>query len=522
MSVNKTATSFPHSVMGFPIGLDALLYGRASKDRHKLMRSIGDQVDECKSWCARLEWNVAKIITDADRSASQWRRKEREGWEEAIELIKSGRYGVFVTWEPSRAGRDMEIYVQLRKACQQAGVLYMTHGRVYDFSRSDDAYALGSEFLRAEADANNMRERQLRTVKLNAEKGRPHGRLSYGYRRVYDERTGVLLRQEPDPHSGELVKMMVREVLAGASPFKVANIMQDLGEPMPQGPREGNLERGWGALTIKQILRNPAIAGKRVYRGEIIGDAAWDPLVSEDDFARLQKILGDPARRVHHHDGVTPKSLLSHIAHCHYCGRPMVRTTNKNRSVNGGPRHERYTCRFRGCMKVMIASGWLDEYVSATAVAWLSTPENIASLMAEDDDWVERCAQAERRAAELQARLDEATDQFGEGAISFGVLSRLETTLRPQIEEALREAVPVIVDDGIRALMTAEDVQSAWDETDLQERRRILKAIFEIRIMQAPVRGPNNVQPERVIIIPRPPEPALKTEMTTGVEAGQA
>src|SRR5690606_65757 len=111
--------------MGFPIGLDALLYGRASKDRHKLMRSIGDQVDECKSWCARLEWNVAKIITDADRSVSQWRRKEREGWEEAIELIRSGRYGVFVTWEPSRAGRDMEIYVQLRKACQQAGVLYM-------------------------------------------------------------------------------------------------------------------------------------------------------------------------------------------------------------------------------------------------------------------------------------------------------------------------------------------------------------------------------------------------------------
>lgn len=67
----------------------------------------------------------------------------------------------------------MEVYVQLRKACQRAGVLYLTHGRVYDFSRSDDTFMMGFEFLRAEADANTMRERQLRTVKLNADKGRP-------------------------------------------------------------------------------------------------------------------------------------------------------------------------------------------------------------------------------------------------------------------------------------------------------------------------------------------------------------
>ncbi|MGN7860051.1 recombinase family protein [Microbacterium sp. 22303] len=483
--------------------LDALLYGRASKDRKKLMRSIGDQLEECKSWCAPLNWNVAKIITDADRSASQWRRREREGWEEAIELIESGKYGAFVTWEPSRAGRDMEIYVQLRKACQKAGVLYMTHGRVYDFARSDDAFMIGFEFLRAEADANNMRERQLRTAKLNAERGRPHGRLSFGYRRVYDEHTGVLLRQEPDPHRGELVTMMAREVLAGTSPFKVANMLQDLGEPLPQGPREGHLDRGWGSLTVKQILSNPAIAGKRVYRGKVIGDAGWEPLVSEEDFTRLQKILYDPARRVHHHDGVTPKSLLACIATCHYCGRALVRTTNKNRSSTGGPRVARYHCRFRGCYKVMIASGWLDQFVEATVVAWLGTPENVAVLAAGDDDWAQRSAQAELRLVELQERLDEATDQFTAGAISASVLARIESTLRPQIEEAQRDAMPTIIDEGVRTVMSAEDVQAAWDGIDLQEKRRIVKLLFEIRIMQAPRRGPNNVQPERVVISPR-------------------
>ena len=164
--------------------VEAIVYGRASQDRHLLMRSIDDQVTECEAWCRPLGWHVARVIKDANRSASQWRRREREGFEEALGLIESGQYGGFVTWEPSRAGRDLAVYVQLRAACQRAGVLYLTHGRVYDLSRSDDSFMMGFEFLRAEADANTMHERQLRTVRLNAEKGRPHGRLCYGYRRV--------------------------------------------------------------------------------------------------------------------------------------------------------------------------------------------------------------------------------------------------------------------------------------------------------------------------------------------------
>ncbi|QBE49694.1 recombinase family protein [Leucobacter triazinivorans] len=43
-------------------------------------------------------------------------------------------------------------------------------------------------------------------------------------------------------------------------------MLQDLGEPLPQKPRDEDTSRGWSAITIKQILRNPTIAGKRVYR----------------------------------------------------------------------------------------------------------------------------------------------------------------------------------------------------------------------------------------------------------------
>ena len=199
------------------------------------MRSIDDQLVECVGWCPPILWNPLVIVRDSDRSASQWRTKEREGFDEAMALIESGKYGGFASWEPSRAARDLEVFVQLRKACRKAGVLYLTHGRVYDLNRSDDSFSMGFEFLRAEADADTMRERQLRTVRLNAQKGRPHGRLPYGYRRVYDEHTGELLRQEPDPVTGPLVQEMARRVLAGETMHAVAMSMQDRG--MPASPR---------------------------------------------------------------------------------------------------------------------------------------------------------------------------------------------------------------------------------------------------------------------------------------------
>ena len=158
--------------------VNALIYTRASMDRHYLMRSTDDQETDCRAWCAQEKWGVAKVITDANRSASRWRTREREGFEEALQLIASKEYDAFVTWEPSRAGRELLAYMQLRAACQEAGALYLTKGRVYDFSRHDDSFMMGLEFLSAEKDAAIIRDRQLRTVRLNAQKGRPHGRLS--------------------------------------------------------------------------------------------------------------------------------------------------------------------------------------------------------------------------------------------------------------------------------------------------------------------------------------------------------
>jgi site-specific DNA recombinase len=484
--------------------IDAVIYGRASKDRLRLLRSIGDQIADCRTWCVPLGWRVVEVITDANRSASQWRRKEREGFEEALGLIESGRIQGFVTWEPSRAGRDLAIYVQLRAACQRAGVLYLTQGRVYDFSRSDDSFMMGFEFLRAEADANTMRERQLRTARRNAEKGRPHGRLAYGYRRVYDERTGVLVRQEPDSHTGQIVRDAARDVLAGASMWSVAMGLQDAGEPTPMRPWSEH-PRGWDTYTIRQILQNPTIAGKRVYRGQVIGDADWEPLIGWEDFEKLQRLFADPGRRVRGGGGMPAKTLMVHIARCHYCGRPLKRATLRRKNKRDAVK---YQCEFRGCYKTTISQPGLDAYVQEVALAWFEQPANLARLTATDGDgdgdgWLAQAHAVEEELASLQQRLDEAADRYAAGELPVSMLSRIEQQLRPRIEQAQRALVPPISDENIRALVTAGDVRAAWAELALAEQRRIVKAVFDVRVQRTANREQNAFEPERVLIAPR-------------------
>ncbi|MGN6035879.1 recombinase family protein [Brevibacterium casei] len=473
-------------------------YGRASQDRKKQMRSIDDQLTDSVGWCEPIRWYPDVIVRDSDRSASQWRKKAREGFDEAMALIEEGKHGGFATWEPSRAGRDLEIYVQFRKACQRAGVLYLTHGRVYDLSRSDDSFMMGFEFLRAEADANTMRERQLRTARLNAEKGRPHGRLPYGYRRVYDERTGVLLRQEPDPHKGQIVRDAAREVLAGRSLHSIAMQLQEAGEPTPMAAWVES-PRGWEAKTLHQVLRNPTIAGKRVYRGEIIGDAQWEPLVSWEDFQRLQRMFTDPGRRTKGGGGQPAKTLMVHIARCHYCGRPLRRASyqpkgKKTMSV-------KYLCMFRGCFKTTISQPGLDAYVEEAALAWFEKPENIARLAGGDgSEWLEKSNAAQQQRDALQTRLDEAIAQYSSGQLNLDTLTKIEQSLRAQIAEAERALIPPITDDRVRSLVTADDLRAAWREMPLADRRKVIKAGFIVRVQQTKNRGQNAFEPERVLM----------------------
>jgi site-specific DNA recombinase len=117
--------------------LRAVIYTRVSQDRNGIGRSVTDQERECRVVCEREGWQVISVFCDNDRSASRYATKSRPEFAQVLDLIDSGGYDVLVTWEASRATRDLKVYTQLAERCAIAGVLWCYSGSTHDLRTRD-------------------------------------------------------------------------------------------------------------------------------------------------------------------------------------------------------------------------------------------------------------------------------------------------------------------------------------------------------------------------------------------------
>ena len=64
--------------------------------------------------------------------------------------VAAGGLDVLVTWEASRAQRDLDAYLELRRLCAASGVRWAYSGTVYDLAHGSDRFRTGLDALVAE------------------------------------------------------------------------------------------------------------------------------------------------------------------------------------------------------------------------------------------------------------------------------------------------------------------------------------------------------------------------------------
>ena len=111
----------------------------------------------------------------------------------------------------------------LRNALADNGTLFCEGGKISDLSDGADRLTLGVKSVIAEAAADETSARVRRSLQANADRGRPHGRLLFGYRRVRDDRTGRPVGQVPDEEQAAVVRRVFAEYNAGSSRQDIAN-----------------------------------------------------------------------------------------------------------------------------------------------------------------------------------------------------------------------------------------------------------------------------------------------------------
>lgn len=469
--------------------LVAAIYDRVSQDKRQNRRSVDQQNAANAKVCEAHGWRIGAEYEDNDRSASRHASRGREQWPKLRADLDDGKFDVLVLWEPSRGDRELELWAGLLNACRRQGVLIhiTSHNRTYDVRQPRDWRTLAEDGVDSAFESEKNRERIKRAMAANAEAGVPHGRITYGYERVYDPKTKELVEQREHPENAPVVREIIQRVAQSEPIIRIERDFNARGVRPPQGSR-------WWGPTIRSIAMNPVYIGKRRYQGEVL-DGNWPPLVDEATFWTAQNVLGDERRKT-----TRPgkhRWLLSYLATCGVCGAQLHVIP-----ARPGRRAHTYHCTgAKGCTSLRVAL--LDEHVTALVCARLADPEMYRRLARADDaDAVAARAEAER----WRADLEEWRQAAEAGTVTPATMGRVEADRLAKIAaaetRAQRAALPAVAWEimGDDEDATAEDIAARWEQTSIAARKELLRALCTIRLHPTPVRGSHKFDPARVEI----------------------
>ena len=367
----------------------------------------------------------------------------------------------------------------LRNALADNGTLFCEGGKISDLSDSADRLTLGVKSVIAEAAADETSARVRRSLQANADRGRPHGRLLFGYRRLRDDRTGRPVGQVPNDEQAAVVRRVFAEYNAGSSRQDIANGLN----------AEGINDRlgKWEPRRIGDLLRNIAYAGRRIHNGEDFAKADWDPLVDMETFLtarRRRQAAGANSTRA-----TKEARLLSGVIRCGVCNAKMY---------SGAQSARGHAYRCSGDSRCVQRTGVpCDELVTAALLDRLGSPTTMTDYGTTPNQSAD-VIEATNRVAELEAQLDDLAVQFAAGELSAKMLSKAEQLILPKIAEARKDArqaaVPINLD------IPDSGHAQWWDTLDHKLRRQVVGAMIAAVFVHPVGKGRRTFDPTAISI----------------------
>jgi DNA invertase Pin-like site-specific DNA recombinase len=465
----------------------AAIYARISEDDLGLEKGVSRQLEDARHLAAQRGWDVVEEYQDNDISALNG--AARQGYKSLMADAESGRFERIIAWQTSRLWRNRQERAQAitRLAQLRIGVA-SCRGPELDLTTASGRMIAGimGEFDSAESEIKA--ERVARASLQRAQEGRANGDVLYGWQRQYlTDALGRTVGFEDieKPDEAAIVREIIDRLLARESARAIVQDLNAREVPVPSR-RKGII---WNSTSLRAVVLRPANVGLRLYRGHVIGPAAWPAIVDQDKHDRVAALLSDPGRR-QARDGRRKHLLTFGIGQCGVCGGSLRPGSQKR--VAG--RHWFYTCERFCTARDMVK---VDDLVRAVVIERLSQPD-ARSLFDSDDS----AAQAARESAEaIRARLDSAADAFANGDIDGEQLRRITARLRPDldaVETELRRHRKPAVPDAATGLLS-DKAASVWDSLPVTAKRAVLEALnLTVVIMPRKQGGGRGFEPTEI------------------------
>lgn len=440
--------------------MSTVIYARQSLDRHGDTLAVTRQIELCRTLCAERGWTVSAEHMDNDRSATSGTGRPE------FERLLASNPDRIVIWHVDRLvrlTRDLERVIDLGSDVHavQAGHLDLSNPAGRAVARTVTAWAT--------YEGEQKAQRQKASNDQRAAAGIPSaGRRCYGY-----SSNGLTIVEAEAVH----IRRAVKDTLDGVPLRSVVRKINDAGATSTAG-------NPWKPTELRRLLTRPRLAGKRVHRGEVVGDGRWPAIMTEDDYVAVNAILSDPARRP---KGRPRTYLLSGIGTCGVCGARLYGRIEKRGPI--------YVCESGAHLGRKIVD--IDHYVESVIVARLSLPDAAAAFTRpEQTDHAEALRREQRT---LTDRLDGLAEAFAMGDIDRRQMTAGTTRLRERLEAIAAELPSLASSPAIGPLVAAKDISATWQALDTETQRSIIGMIASVTIHPAG-QGARTFRPETVQI----------------------
>jgi len=299
--------------------MNAIGYMRlSSKDQSK---SLEYQESSIREYCKRNKLELTSLFKDNGECSDTFDRPDYKALEVFIKKYK-GNCQYLIVMDHDRFSRNLpEALMKIAELEKKYGVKVLSTSERLDLDTSDpDVFMKRAlDYLMANKELFNIRQRTKQGVRNAKENGRYLGRAPFGYTNIIDGTKRNLIKINPE--QAPIVEKIFTDYLSGIPPYIIYKNAKAIGFKYT------------GKTAIQDILNNCVYAGLIKVPAlkelpEKYVKAIHDPIISEITYWHVQKMLNTGKRRTR----IQPAEdfPLRGILNC-WCGKGMTAGWTKGR-----------------------------------------------------------------------------------------------------------------------------------------------------------------------------------------------
>lgn len=436
----------------------AAIYARISSDQDGTALGVTRQLNDCRDLAVRLGWTVGEEYVDNDLSA--YSGKRRPAYQRMLDDLRDGYRDGVIVYHADRLTRrpiELEQFLDVLATAKVRHVRFVA-GADVDIGNGDGLMVLRMMSAVAANESASKSRRIRRKLDEVAASGRPHGgsRRPFGFE---DDR----ITHRPD--EAAIIRQLAQRFIAGESLVSLARWL-DATEVRTV------FDTPWRTTTLRDMLSSARIAGLRKHRGEIVGPAIWEPIITENERARILALI---EQRKVTRERSPRRYLLSGLLRCGRCGNTLYSAPRENT--------RRYVCSsspdHRGCGKLTIVAPPLEELIVDAILYRLDTPELAAVLEGRTAADEQTLALGDALAQDRQ-RLDELAHMWGNKEISREEWATARQPIDARIKDTERRLARITRSDALAGLIgNGSTLRTQWAELNLTRQNAIVKALLD-------------------------------------------